>query len=203
MAGRVDAVVFDLGRVLIGVDTGALAARLAAHTTRSAQDMLRTPEARALAEAYETGRTETDAFCRDMISALGLDLGPEDFARVWTGIFTRWPDMEALFAEVRARAAVAILSDTNPLHWRAIQALAPPLAAPDAVGLSYRIGACKPDPATYAAVVRALGAAPERCVFVDDLDANVRGARRAGMRAFRHTDARASRERLLDMLGDG
>ena len=43
----------------------------------------------------------------------------------------------------------------------------------------------KPDPAVYEHVVRTVGAAPERMLFLDDSDANVLAARAAGMRAER------------------
>ncbi len=54
----------------------------------------------------------------------------------------------------------------------------------DVVLLSHRIGARKPDPEAYELAVRAVGVAPESCVFVDDLKRNIRGAEDLGMTAF-------------------
>jgi len=48
---------------------------------------------------------------------------------------------------------------------------------------SYELGLAKPDPAYFGAVVDALGVRPEEAVFVDDMRANVLGAREAGLRA--------------------
>ncbi len=50
-------------------------------------------------------------------------------------------------------------------------------------------GILKPDPRSYAAVTTALGLPAEACVFVDDQERNVEGARRASMRAV-HFDVR-------------
>lgn len=48
---------------------------------------------------------------------------------------------------------------------------------------SCRLGAVKPEPAVYAAVLEALGAPAGEVIFVDDRPANVEAARRAGIRA--------------------
>jgi putative hydrolase of the HAD superfamily len=46
------------------------------------------------------------------------------------------------------------------------------------------IGAAKPRPEAYQAMARALGVAPEACLFVDDRPECVEGARQVGMRAW-------------------
>lgn len=51
---------------------------------------------------------------------------------------------------------------------------------------SGEVGLRKPDPRVYALVAERLGVAPDRCVFVDDLVANVRGAVAAGMTGVLH-----------------
>jgi putative hydrolase of the HAD superfamily len=68
---------------------------------------------------------------------------------------------------------------------------------------SLDIGVRKPDPASYTAAVVALGADPARTLFIDDLTANVEGARSAGLQAFRFdtTDPAASVAELRNLLG--
>jgi putative hydrolase of the HAD superfamily len=52
------------------------------------------------------------------------------------------------------------------------------------------VGLRKPDPAIYALTLERLGGvAPERCVFVDDLDVNCEAARALGMAAVRFESA--------------
>ena len=55
----------------------------------------------------------------------------------------------------------------------------------DAVVNSSTLGVAKPAPGYYAAACAAVDTPPERCLFVDDSDRNVRGARAAGLPAFR------------------
>jgi putative hydrolase of the HAD superfamily len=55
----------------------------------------------------------------------------------------------------------------------------------DAVVSSALLGVPKPAPEFFAAACDAVGTPAERCLFVDDDDRNVRGARAAGLSAFR------------------
>lgn len=66
----------------------------------------------------------------------------------------------------------------------------------DVVANSSRIRLVKPDPAAFVHVAGLLEADPRACLFVDDLPANVAGARRAGMRA----EVFRSAEELRDLL---
>jgi putative hydrolase of the HAD superfamily len=51
----------------------------------------------------------------------------------------------------------------------------------DVIVCSADVGMAKPEERIYALTARRLGVSPESCVFVDDLAANVEGARAAGM----------------------
>jgi len=58
----------------------------------------------------------------------------------------------------------------------------------DAVVISGEIGMRKPDGPIYRHAAALLDLPPEQCVFVDDLEHNVRGAVAAGMVGIHHTD---------------
>lgn len=67
---------------------------------------------------------------------------------------------------------------------------------------SLDLGIRKPDPESYAAAVRLLDADPARVLFVDDLTANIVGARAAGLQGFRFdtTDPATSVAELRSLL---
>jgi putative hydrolase of the HAD superfamily len=54
----------------------------------------------------------------------------------------------------------------------------------DTVVSSAEEGMAKPEPEIYRRAAERIGLAPEACVFVDDADANVRGAEASGMRGI-------------------
>jgi len=71
----------------------------------------------------------------------------------------------------------------------------------DAVVVSGEVGFGKPDPRSYLLAADRLGLAPARCVFVDDLAANVRGAVAVGMVGVHHRSVETTRNELDVLLG--
>ena len=59
-------------------------------------------------------------------------------------------------------------------------------------------GVTKPGPEIFALALRRFGVAPADCLFVDDVAADVAGARAAGLAAVQFTSAAALRRLLLD-----
>lgn len=68
--------------------------------------------------------------------------------------------------------------------------------------VSDRLGAAKPDPAAFGAVVAELGDDPDGVLFVDDKTRNVSAARTLGIPALRADPARAWIARVDARLGD-
>ena len=68
---------------------------------------------------------------------------------------------------------------------------------------SFELGVAKPDPAFFTHILDSLGVAPGETVFVDDVLANVRGARAAGLNAvhFGRSDTYGSLRCQLRALG--
>ncbi|MBW0106962.1 HAD-IA family hydrolase [Pseudonocardia sp. KRD-291] len=62
-------------------------------------------------------------------------------------------------------------------------------------------GARKPSPEAFAAAASELGLPPGRCVVVDDVAVNVRGAVAAGAIGVRHDDAQSTLAELEVLLG--
>lgn len=62
--------------------------------------------------------------------------------------------------------------------------------------VSCDMGVRKPHPEAFRGPVRALGVAPERCLFVDDREGNCRAARREGLEAIHFQGAGALRSEL-------
>lgn len=65
---------------------------------------------------------------------------------------------------------------------------------------SYEVHLLKPDPAIYRAICEKYGLSPEETVFLDDMEANVEGAKTCGLQAIRYTTQEAAREELVRLL---
>jgi epoxide hydrolase-like predicted phosphatase len=71
----------------------------------------------------------------------------------------------------------------------------------DAVVISGEVGMRKPEPRIFLHAARLLGLPPSECVFVDDIQANVTAAERAGFTGVLHTEGKSTASRLAQLLG--
>jgi putative hydrolase of the HAD superfamily len=121
----------------------------------------------------------------ELLAARGRRATFEEVIAAWCRIE---PDrrMLALVERVRATGTITALA-TNQQSYRGawIQANLGYERHFDHQFHSFQVGLAKPDPAYFRHIVDTLGIEPEEAVFVDDMAANVAGARRAGLRAVR------------------
>jgi len=96
------------------------------------------------------------------------------------------PAAGALVADARAagRRVGVLTNDLRAFHGETAMAEHPVLAGMDALVDASVTGILKPDPRAYALAADALGTPASEIVFVDDMPANVEGARAAGMTAL-------------------
>ena len=185
-------ILFDIGDVLVKLDFDR-AYRAAAGLRGGAPEEVR----RLLREAdlsgpYERGEIDSHEFHRRCEELLRLGLDFESFKRLWGDMFSPAelvsPD---LIEALRRKYRLALLSNTNALHYEWLQREYRVLSLfPQAV-LSYEAGAMKPSPAIYEAALRMTGSSPEECFFTDDRAENVEGAQAMGIHAVPFRGQRA------------
>ena len=88
------------------------------------------------------------------------------------------------------------ISNFNGEVWPATLDAFPLLRRFKDVVISSFVGVCKPDPRIFRLALRQFGVAAEDCLFIDDVAANVAGARAAGIAAVQFTSAAALRQLL-------
>lgn len=71
----------------------------------------------------------------------------------------------------------------------------------DVVVLSSEVGYIKPNPAIYQLAADRLKMLPQECLMIDDSEANVAGARQAGMQGLHYQTFEQCRTDLEDVLG--
>jgi epoxide hydrolase-like predicted phosphatase len=154
-----------------------------------------------LIPAFETGRIPTEEFARRLAEALSDGL-PEPLDP--TGLTARMfaelkPDdrmQDALRAAREAGLKTALLSNT----WGLDATLERRTDLFDTIVLSGREGLRKPEPEIFRLTAERLDVPPGACVYVDDLPANVEGARAVGMTGVLHRDAAITIPRLEALL---
>jgi HAD superfamily hydrolase (TIGR01509 family) len=191
VAGNIELVCFDLGRVLVRIcDDWLHACAVAGVRPPSAGP---DPAARArlhdLVCRVEVGNFDHEAFCREAGPVLGLS--PRDVSSIWDA-YTRgpYPGAVELLDDLRALGVrTACLSNTNHNHWRLMGDPAShtyfPFDRLNHTFASHLVRLRKPDPAIYAHVEQTIGVGGEAIVFFDDLPENVAAAAARGWNAYR------------------
>ena len=183
MTARYDAILFDLGGVMIelaGVERMLEWSPALGTTEELWRRWLSSPAVRA----YETGRMHRDDFARALVDEFGLPVDPATFLAA----FEYWPRAldpraPAMLASLAPRYTLASLSNTNEMHWQRFERDWNLPALFHANFPSYAVGRLKPDADYFEHVVAALGVEPGRALFVDDNRINVEAARACGLDA--------------------
>jgi putative hydrolase of the HAD superfamily len=194
----VEAVISDFGGVLTtplldtfaaiqeedGLDAGDLGGALRQITDRDGTNPLFELECGRMTE-----RDFMDRLRAQLREDLGRDVELHAFAeRYFAGLRPNEPMLE-LLAELRDGGYRLALLTNNVREWEARwRAMLPVDELFEVVVDSAFVGVRKPDPAIYRLTCERLGVAPERCVFVDDVEVNCTAAAELGMAAVRFRD---------------
>jgi putative hydrolase of the HAD superfamily len=184
-----DALLFDLGRVVLDIDFGKALACWAGHAGRAPADLAARFVREASYRDHEVGKIEDAAYFQSLRDALGIGISDAQFLEGWNAIFAgEMPGIAPLLKRAAAHLPLYAFSNTNRPHVAHFsKAYADVLGHFREVFLSSSIGLRKPDAAAYDHVVRAIGVPAERIVFFDDVAANIEGARARGLVAVHVT----------------
>ena len=190
------AVIFDLGRVLVGYkhqrtleaiadgcncDAGALRAHMG-----------------EFGHELNLGVIDSRGLHEFFVEQEGCALDYDDFLDRFSSGLSRDEDALAYAVELQNRleTTVAVISNTNDGHVHWLDEQVPELTELDLVVMSNEVGMIKPDAAIYLLALELLDLPPQQAIFIDDLDANVEAARALGMAAVLHTDWAETRPQI-------
>ncbi len=197
---EITTIIFDIGRTLVALHSrgekfGRLMRAIGVEPSQAMQQFWNAPEVLD----HSTGKLDSPAFYRVVRDRFGLEHDFESFKDAWCDIFEPMPGMDELFITLSSRYKIGLLSDTDPMHWERLQTLMPCLATVKKPTFSYRVGQLKPHPTMFTTAAADCASDPAECLFIDDLAANVDGARACGMAAVQFTSPDALRRDLIAM----
>jgi glucose-1-phosphatase len=184
-----DALLFDLGRVVLDIDFDKALACWAGHAGCAPADLAARFVREESYRDHEVGKIEDAVYFQSLRDAMGIGISDAQFLEGWNAIFAgEMPDIAPLLKRAAARLPLYAFSNTNRPHVEHFsKAYADVLGHFREVFLSSSIGLRKPDAAAYDHVVKAIGVPAERIVFFDDVAANIEGARARGLVAVHVT----------------
>jgi glucose-1-phosphatase len=178
-----DALLFDLGRVVIDIDFGKALTCWAGHAGCAPADLAARFVREESYRHHEVGQIEDAAYFQSLRDSLGIGISDAQFLEGWNAIFAgEMPGIAPLLKRAAARLPLYAFSNTNRPHVEHFsKAYADVRGHFRDIFLSSTIGLRKPDAAAYDHVVKAIGVPASRIVFFDDLADNIEGARARGL----------------------
>jgi putative hydrolase of the HAD superfamily len=203
---RIDAIFFDLGRVVVDFDHFPIAQKLL--ETAVEPGFLHAEEvfqwlfhpSRGVCCAFDSGKISPEGFYREICEKFGLSISFLEFTKIWNDIFSENEEVTEMVKELSGNIPLYVISNTNSLHFEYIAERFPVLELFDARILSYKEGVCKPEEKIFRAALSRSGTEPDRSVYIDDIEAFIRAAEGLGFNGIHFTSAQALKDRLTDLL---
>ena len=197
-AEPIEAVLFDLGGVVLEIDFGRCFRRWADSAGCTADEIAALFEFDSAYEDHERGTLDTADYWTNVRAALSVDLPDDSLLAGWNDI---WVDTDREVLDLLSLAGdrwpLYAFTNSNPAH-QAVWAtrFAGELEPFDTVFVSSELGHRKPDRAAFDVVVDRIGVPAPKVLFFDDGPENVAGARSAGLQAVQVTSAESVRSAL-------
>jgi putative hydrolase of the HAD superfamily len=196
---RIEAVIFDLGNVLLPFNWEIAANKFCERTKRTRRELddhlVTTPFLNELG----VGRMDKVEYYRIMSREFGFDGSYDEFAVIWSDIFTTDDEMIMLAVKLKGQQRRFVLSNTNAIHMDFIFSRYPFMHTMDGWVLSHEAGLLKPDRKIYELTLTKFNLTATTSVFIDDVLANVEAARELGIHGIHHRDAKQTQEELTKL----
>ena len=184
--------IFDMGNVIIDIDISltlkALKSDLSENEFVLADDFMKSD----LHAAFESGTIDEKEFRNGIRMAFNKEWEDEWIDQVWNTLLLTIPkERIALLKTLKKNHKLYLLSNTNSIHFKVVEDIFKQdhpedtfLGLFDRVFLSHKMGLRKPDAKIYEKVIKEIGAAPEQCIFFDDLQENLNAAKEVGLHTY-------------------
>lgn len=198
-------VYFDLGNVLLNFSVQRLLYQVSELTGRSEEEVRHVLFGEKKYQHLECGDITPQEYFDQVCVAFDLKINPNDFIEATNNIF--WVN-ESILPVIRHMAKVfqprGILSNTGPAHWHYFQSTFHCITSlfPKHLITSFQVKCMKPFPKIFEAALAEArlelpDLLPEEVLFIDDLEANVLGARDVGFVAYHYQDTPQLIEELV------
>ncbi len=179
---KLRAIIFDIGRVLIGLDVARAVNSLGANLALSPSEVWTALEKDPRWVDWQEGRISPHDWHLHVTKRLGSSLNFEEFTQAWNLALQPKPVHDsALFAKLGKRYRLGLLSNTDPIHVAHMEARYEFFQYFPVRTYSCVLGASKPNPLIFREALRASGVKAGEAVFIDDIAAYVEAAQRLGM----------------------
>ncbi|TDQ18599.1 putative hydrolase of the HAD superfamily [Algoriphagus boseongensis] len=190
-----DFVIFDLGNVIIDIDYHRSLNLIKSLVSNQLHDRVDQFYLTDFHKAYEKGKISSENFRNQVRNYFEQNWSDQKVDELWNSLLGKIPPQRLdLVKKLKEKYRLGILSNTNEIHIDAVnQMLVEDFSVRnfnelfDHVFYSHEMGLAKPSTEIYSTMLNQLNTAPDRVIFFDDLEANVKGASSVGINAVHVT----------------
>jgi len=184
------AIIFDVGRVIIGVDLSRSTEAIGQLRGLNHQQVMKELVEDKHWPDWQEGRMSPRDWHTHLAKKFQFTYTFEEFCAIWNNVLDPRPILpDSLFERLAKKCTLALLSNTDPIHVAHFEANYSFVRHFPTRIYSCRVGTSKPGPRIYHHALREASAMPDEVLFIDDLTENVLAAGALGINAFHFTSA--------------
>jgi putative hydrolase of the HAD superfamily len=196
ISNGIEAVLFDLGNVVVRFDHRIAARKIGKFSSLPAEKIYDLFFDSPLVQSFEEGRVSSAEFFERIKDMLSLNIGYEEFVPIWNEIFFENPGIEEIIGRLKKRFKIFLISNVNQLHFDYIRNRFDILGEFEKFILSYQVGARKPDRKIYEMAIKETGLAAEKILYTDDRLELIEAGRSLGLGAIHFKGVKEFNEEL-------
>lgn len=189
LSQKFQAIIFDIGRVLVRVDVARAMQDLARGISLSPQEIWTAIEKDPRWPDWQEGRLSPRDWHLHLSKRLGGSLSFEQFTEAWNRALDPQPLQDnSLFEGLRKNYRLGLLSNTDPIHVAHLETTFDFFRFfPKSVRTySCVVGSSKPSPLIFRDALKSLRANADSTIFIDDVEAYVAAARSLGLHGIQY-----------------
>jgi len=184
----IDTIISDMGQVVLHFNNRLFFRKMTQYTNRSEEEIRAVTHAHIeIVDLFDKGKIRPEEFYQKAKIGLEAEVSYEDFFAAYCDVFAVNPLTLGILKKLKPKYKLILLSNTDIVRFSYIKRKFPELLIFDGYVLSFDYGLMKPDPRVYTAALELAGSKPERAVFIDDIQENIDGAERVGIKGLLFT----------------
>jgi putative hydrolase of the HAD superfamily len=181
-------VISDLGNVILWFDNSIFFKKLSTYCSHSEEKIKEAAHTNlGLIRLFDSGQITPQEFYSRIVKELKARIDQECFFAIYCDVFSLNMPVLKLLQKLKTSCKLVLLSNTDVRRFGFIKKRFPEILIFDEYVLSFELGVMKPDPAIYGEALKKAGTDPQECVFIDDLEKNIEGSQKMGIRGILYT----------------
>ena len=173
-------IIFDLGNVLIKIHPNK-AILTFSYKCNIPIEEIKTLFLSNFHKAFMKGLYNPEEFFDIIMTKYQCSLSQSEYIDIWNEVIGKPKDgIEELIMVLKSKFTLSICSNIDPLHWKIVEQNIDFIHYFKYYFLSFQMKMIKPNLKVFSHILNSLSTAGEQCVFIDDIQSNVKAAGKYG-----------------------